>query len=690
MLLQALHKYAQQQNLLANLPFQRRIVHLLIPLKADGSVRGEGFVPLSTPVVVKGNAKEEPGRELLLPRFPGENNGGKAYYLAESFNTILGVRRESGETLPCEPLVRSDRNPVGAHKSFWQRITDAWVRTNDPRLSALLLFRQRYLCARLHSGLTPPSQGSIWAVGLGSPVATDERANLFDWLNWQPNERARDKAPEWHGRFASTRWEPLSKLNVCGFEVDGVGLHLGSNDKPFGLDDQIWQHWVTTYTREAFTEEGDAEETTGSGSRRTICLVSGEIGEPVARSHKPKILGVPGLASGGYVVSFAKEAPAFSSFGFEMGDNAPVSEKAAAAYALALNALLASDDTSFGIGEVKFCFWSEKQSKQVGMKISNLIAAKPKAVRDFLKNPFFGIDRSLVQGEHFFSVALSANSGRVVVRDWLRVPLENAIKNFARWFRDLEIASLGQSKADDDEKSGPYSLFRLAATAVRDSSELKRVNEVITALYRCAIDNLPVPIRLLAPVLAEFRSALVTDSKKKPTFPFNQARFALLKLILTRNPNGGVTLMPHLCDTDDAAYNLGRLLCLLASLQKAAHRGEGKAAKELEGPGIVERYYGTASSAPATVFPVLLKLHQHHLRKLEQKGDKGRRIANARRSRIAEIVSKFPASGPVQPPHFPRQLSLEAQGRFALGFYQQMAADQQARREAAAKKVDSK
>src|SRR4051812_10441086 len=111
MLLQALHKYATDRQLLANLPFQRRAGHLLISLNADGSPRGTGFVPLSTPVVVKGKTKEEPGLDLYLPRFPGENNGGRAYYLAESFHTVFGVRVAAGELLPREPVDRTDRNP---------------------------------------------------------------------------------------------------------------------------------------------------------------------------------------------------------------------------------------------------------------------------------------------------------------------------------------------------------------------------------------------------------------------------------------------------------------------------------------------------------------------------------------------------------------------------------------------------
>lgn len=135
----------------------------------------------------------------------------------------------------------------------------------------------------------------------------------------------------------------------------------------------------------------------------------------------------------------------------------------------------------------------------------------------------------------------------------------------------------------------------------------------------------------------------------------------------------------YLCETDDEAYNLGRLLRVLAALQDAAHD------YELEGPGVVERYYGAASTAPANVFGVLWKLHVHHLRKLEQ-SEKGRSTAYHIRSRLAEICGQFAPVGPGQPPRFPATLSLEAQGRFALGFYQQMAADRQAMRDAKAKK----
>jgi CRISPR-associated protein Csd1 len=644
MLLQALHDYASRKKLLASLPFQRRTIHWLVPVIANGEVRGAGLVPLSTPVRKGKTTKEEPGQELLLPRFPGENNGGKAYYLAENFATVFGVRRDAGETLPAEPKTRQDRNPVFAFRHFWERITEAHQRTADARLGALLAFRERYL----------PERDGVVA--------------LFPWLEWRPNESSRKKEPEWHGRTAAGDWVPLNKVNTIAFEIDGTKLIVPADDL---LTDPLWKDWAGTYRGEAFAESGD-EAGSGEEEAATLCLITGDTGLPIARSHKPKILGVPGLASGGYVVSFAKEAPAFSSYGFEMGENAPVSEEAAAAYALALNDLLGSDDTSFKVGDVVFCFWVGRKISPSVLNFKAFTQASPRSVADFLKLPFAGIDRDLARREDFFSVALSANAGRVVIRQWIRVTLETALLNLKQWFEDLAIISLSEGSAQQDqgdEKGGPYSLFRLAAALVRDSKELKRMSEAVAELYGAALERLAPPIRLLEPLLAEFRSALVTDAKKKPRYPFNQARFALLKLILLRNAKGGFMPEPQLADTDDAAYNLGRLLCILSALQDQAHE------YKLEGAGIVERYYGAASAAPAGVFAVLWKLHNHHLRKLEQQGDGGARAAFAIRGRIADIVAKFPAIAPNQPPRFPAQLTLEQQGRFALGFYQQLASD---------------
>ena len=120
----------------------------------------------------------------------------------------------------------------------------------------------------------------------------------------------------------------------------------------------------------------------------------------------------------------------------------------------------------------------------------------------------------------------------------------------------------------------------------------------------------------------------------------------------------------ELADTPDSAYNLGRLLAVFESLQDKYHNYEKK------GPGVVERYYAAASSAPASAFPILCRLARHHLSKVRREDEKE---AYWIEKRITEIMSKFQSASLGEPPVFPRVLTLEAQGRFALGFYQQKA-----------------
>ena len=121
-------------------------------------------------------------------------------------------------------------------------------------------------------------------------------------------------------------------------------------------------------------------------------------------------------------------------------------------------------------------------------------------------------------------------------------------------------------------------------------------------------------------------------------------------------------------DTHDPAYNCGRLLSVLSETQKKA-QGYPKRFS-----GVAERYFGTASVSPATVLPLLLRLNRHHLDKIRKSG------GNAfEEVVIRNIVAKFKPAGEAMPPVFPRTLDLQAQGRFALGFYQQQADDANAR-----------
>lgn len=101
----------------------------------------------------------------------------------------------------------------------------------------------------------------------------------------------------------------------------------------------------------------------------------------------------------------------------------------------------------------------------------------------------------------------------------------------------------------------------------------------------------------------------------------------------------------------DPAYRLGRLFAALERIQSAAQPGINAT--------IRERYYGAASSSPASVFPILLRLKNHHLAKLDSAA-----LKTWYEKLLGEI---FLGIGP----DFPRHLDLPAQGRFAIGYYHQ-------------------
>jgi len=97
-------------------------------------------------------------------------------------------------------------------------------------------------------------------------------------------------------------------------------------------------------------------------------------------------------------------------------------------------------------------------------------------------------------------------------------------------------------------------------------------------------------------------------------------------------------------------YRLGRLFAVLEKAQEEANPGINAT--------IRDRFYGAASSTPVAVFSHLMKLKNHHISKLENRG----RAINLERI-IGEIMSEIT--------DFPAHLTLSDQGRFAVGYYHQ-------------------
>jgi CRISPR-associated protein Csd1 len=137
-------------------------------------------------------------------------------------------------------------------------------------------------------------------------------------------------------------------------------------------------------------------------------------------------------------------------------------------------------------------------------------------------------------------------------------------------------------------------------------------------------------------------------------------RAALIKLVLLSQTDPKEDTMVQLDPNNPSpAYHCGRALAVLENVQRLAIPGVGAS--------VVDRFYGAASSAPATVFGPLLKNTRAHLDKL-QRDRPGAYQALERR--LEEILGQISGSH-----GFPKTLKLEDQGLFALGYYHQRAYD---------------
>lgn len=97
-------------------------------------------------------------------------------------------------------------------------------------------------------------------------------------------------------------------------------------------------------------------------------------------------------------------------------------------------------------------------------------------------------------------------------------------------------------------------------------------------------------------------------------------------------------------------YTLGRLFAVYENVQERANPGINATIKD--------KYFNSAASTPATIFPILDNLCQKHLRKL----DTGLRIYYDRQiSTLKNILGE----------ENPLRLTLPEQGSFNLGYYHQ-------------------
>ncbi len=370
------------------------------------------------------------------------------------------------------------------------------------------------------------------------------------------------------------------------------------------------------------------------------CLICGGTGQ-VDRVSPVAIKGIPGGQSSGMALISAN-AKAFESYGAEQALIAPTCRICGEAYANAINYMIRDDNHHVTVGPSVFIFWTAEES---GFNVCSIISRPEEGeVKNLIESYRTGKRQHGVRAEEFYALSLSASAGRVVVRDWLDTTVPAVQTSLGRWF-DL------QGIVEWDGSPGrPFGVYALAASLYLKPND-QMVANVPRSLVRCALSGGPLPDWLLAQAVNRNRAE---QSITRP-------RAALIKAVLLSQR--GSFEEGHMEQLDSSnrspGYLCGRLLAELEAAQKAAVNPRAT---------LVDRYYGAASAAPATVFGFLLRDFQvAHMAKLRKTRPGAYSAIDAR---VQEILSDLR--------EFPKVLTLKEQALFSLGYYHQKAANRAA------------
>lgn len=387
------------------------------------------------------------------------------------------------------------------------------------------------------------------------------------------------------------------------------------------------------------------------------CLVTGTR-QPIAILHG-KIRGVQGAQSvGANLVSF--NASAYESYGRDgaQGLNAPVGKYAAFAYVTALNALLADPEHRQIISDTTVVFWAESANPDYPVLFNAAISPKEdnqKLLHAMLEKISQGLPpREGVNPEMpFYILGLAPNAARLSVRFFLQDSFGNFLRNIKQHYDDMEIVRAPY----EFPYLSPYWLLR---ETVNPNSRDKSGSHLLSgAVMRSILTGDAYPRALMDAVMLRIHAE--QDDPERHIKKITRGRAAIIKGYLLRlsrcrndKHNEEVLQVSLNEESKNKAYVLGRLFAVLERAQMEAYPNINATIKD--------RYFTSACATPGSVFPTLIKLSRHHIRVIKEP-----KLKCYLDNQIKDMIDKLD----VEDTPFPLHLSLEDQGYFVVGYYQQ-------------------
>lgn len=463
--------------------------------------------------------------------------------------------------------------------------------------------------------------------------------------------------------------EPLAEP-VVRFFVEGAHrrISIPETAKPSDVvairGEQGWLHdlpsAITTWGRIVRSRKSSSN---GHG----ICLSCGEEGPLLDTIPEPVKSGAIPVADGrsrdAQLVSINKSAQGRG--GRIQLVNTPICDTCGSRSMAALNALLADPHHHHRDPDSVTTWWL-RQAAPIS-PFASVRDARPEQVKQIIEQVNRPRERRAAWLRHnqFYAITLSANQSRVVIRDWIDLPLEKVCENIASWFADHAMA--------DPWADGIHQVpaWRMASSLGRHDGQAyvkgSAPKDAQRQLIAAALHRTALPHHLLPRVIQRIRADGHVDLP----------RTALLRIILVRAfPAFKEILLDNLNpENRHPGYVSGRLFAVLEDIQRTALVDINTT--------IADKFFGAAMTRPLPVLTMLRKNATGHLRRLRRTN---RGAAFALDQRLEEVLANFsPDEGGIPP-----VLDLPGQGMFVLGYHQQRAADRAAARAAAATKAANK
>jgi len=630
MILQALERLAQSENLLAGEPdYEFRRVAWGISLSATGK-----FQKLLSYRIDRnaGNDRKENfvGKWSLVPKQPIRTSGAKSFFLIDKCEYILGL----------DPTGNRKKKDLAERAGLFREKVQAWFdETGDKVAKTLIKFLSEI---DMHHA----------AIQKDKSFAEIEPNDLMGFMikaNWVHRE---DTAKKYWSVLRSTTDEENGsgesyQCLVTGQEIEDIPLFPLLKRVPGGTSSGVA---LVSHNASAFCSFGMDGNENAPVSREA----SEACGVALARLLDPQFPNPNGKEN--------------------------------------WDAHLEPRHIRLG-SSTAVCFWTREQNSESEQTLNSLAqllhSEDESSVAKNLKSIWYGQPARLKKPNEFYALTISGTQGRAIIRDWLETSLDDVNENLARHFADLAICRNTQPKSGTAETPAVPMNWLLKSLAAEGRSDPVPPT-VESGFVRAALRGMPYPLQMLQRALVRSRAEAGgdewVDSMRR------DARAAILKAVLNRRlekklnftdyPEVMIDMNP---ESRNTGYTLGMLMAVLEQLQRLA--------LDDVNASVVDRYFSAASASPKSVFVRLLKNSVHHYRKARQSEKELNRKSARYMERVKDEILSWlriesddvegnldESAKPKRPKPYPlnitsqfgipASLSLEDQGLFVLGYHQ--------------------